>query len=271
MPETAMNACSYWVVRYTPNLVRDEWLNVGVLLLDPAARRFRARFIEENQEFRRVLRLHPNSDEAILRALERHFETVIGGADDPAAYLAKLGETRSNVVQLSPERGLLADDFEGELDRLYHQHVAPTPGRTGLVGRVYQNSRAFIRSRLSDVIRRAGLAGLLERRVPVAQFTYPGDPLRLDFGYRRNGTRGFVQALSLERDASQAKELAYTAERIRRQLTSSEFTVVTEVAPQPGNDRHQFLARLLGDQQIALVPVADLDPWVNQLRSQLLQ
>jgi hypothetical protein len=105
--------------------------------------------------------------------------------------------------------------------------------------------------------------------VRVDEFTYRGDPLRLDYAYQRNGTRGFVQAISLERDASQAKVLAYTAERIRERLRSTEFTAITETAPQEGNERHQFFARLLSDQRIAVVPLAQLEPWVNDLRPQL--
>lgn len=270
MPETDLNAYSYWVVRYTPNLVRDEWLNVGVLLLDPARRRFEARFIEESGEFGRLRRLQPSSDESVLRALESHFETVVRGAESPSAYLAKLGETLSNVVQLSPERGLLAADFDAELDRLYQQHVAP-PRRVGAVSRLVANSRAWILARMGEVMRGAGLIGRLERRVRVGEFTYKGDPLRLDYAYRRNGTRGFVQALSLERDTSQAKALAFTSERIRQRLSSVEFTVITEALPVPENERHQFVAHLLGEQRIGIVPVAQLDPWVNDLRAKLLQ
>jgi hypothetical protein len=270
MPENDLNAYSYWVVRYTPNLVRDEWLNVGVLLLDPASSRFEARFIEESGEFGRVLRLQPNSDETVLRALERHFETVVRGAESPSAYLEKLGQTLSNVVQLSPERGLLASDFDAELDRLYQQHVAP-PRRVGAVSRLVANSRAWILARMGEVLRGSGLAGRLERRVRVEEFTFKGDPFRLDYAYRRNGTRGFVQALSLERDAAQAKVLAYTAERIRQRLPSLEFTAITEAPPVAENERHQFVAHLLAEQQIAMVPVARLDPWVNDLRSRLLQ
>jgi hypothetical protein len=270
MPETDMKTYSYWVVRYTPNLVRDEWLNVGVMLLDPGRRRFEARFIEENAEFGRVRRLHPNADETVLRALERHFQAVVGGADDPSAYLAKLGNTLSNLVQLSPEHGLLAQDFDAELERLYQQHVAPPP-RVSALSRAIANTRGKIIARINGIFRAAGLAGRLERRVHVDEFTYKGDPLRLDFAYRRNGTRGFVHALSFERDAAQAKAIAYTAERIQKRVASMEFTVVTDAPPAPDNDRHQFVVKLFEDQQIGVVPLARIEPWVNDLRAQLIQ
>ena len=270
MLETPMDACSYWVVRYMPNLARDEWVNVGVLLLDPAEQRFGTRFIEEAREFVRIRRLHPNYDERLLRALDSHFQTTVAGADDPVASLAKLGETLSTAIQLSPERGLLTEDFEAELDRLYQQHVAPPPhSRRG--ENAYEIGRASIRLRLNELFRRAGLAGRLERGVRVDELTFKGDPLRLDFAYRRNGTRGFVQALSLNRDVAQAKALAYTAGLVRKRLGSAEFTVVSESASSPDNERDQFVVRLLGNEQINLVPVTQLEPWVDRLRSELLQ
>src|SRR5712692_4430281 len=59
MPEENLRPCAYHVVRYQPNLVRDEWVNIGVLLLDPATGRVRQRWLEEPADFARLRRLHP--------------------------------------------------------------------------------------------------------------------------------------------------------------------------------------------------------------------
>jgi hypothetical protein len=90
--------------------------------------------------------------------------------------------------------------------------------------------------------------------------------LKLDYAYRRNGTRGFVHALSVTRDPAQAKILAYTAERIRAKIASSEFTAVTDVPLAGTNDRRRFVAETLKDQGIEAVPVESLAVWVNKLR-----
>ena len=58
---------AYRVLRYTPNLVRDEWVNIGVLLYDPQTSERRLRLIEEPEELRRVRRVHPQADEDLLR------------------------------------------------------------------------------------------------------------------------------------------------------------------------------------------------------------
>ena len=119
-------------------------------------------------------------------------------------------------------------------------------------GGIIENTRAWIRARLNDVFPAAPDSGKLERSVRVEEFTQPGDPLRLDYAYRYNGTRGFIHAVALSRDPSQAKVLAYTADCIRARAANSEFTAITEVEPARENPRHQFIARLLEDQRISM-------------------
>ena len=70
--------------------------------------------------------------------------------------------------------------------------------------------------------------------------------MRIDFSYRRNGTRGFVHTVALARDPGQAKLLAYTAEAIRKSVPHSEFLAVTEREPSFDDDR------------LADVPLVDL-------------
>jgi len=160
----------------------------------------------------------------------------------------------------------LAEDFDAELDRLYREHVAPpASARAGIV----ENTRAWIRARLNDVFRRHRILARLERSVRVEEFTQTGDPLRLDYAYRYNGTRGFLHAVALGRDPAQAKVLAYTAECIRARAAQTEFTAITEIEPAPGNPRHQFMSRLFEDQRIAIVPLQHIEEFVDTLRPRL--
>jgi hypothetical protein len=298
MSDENLRTMTYHILRYTPDLVRDEWVNVGVILADEGGSRREARLIQDPAEMARVRRLHPGADEDLLRALPADFETRLGagaaasgalkndagssavmndasgavindagGRAAADAYLAKLHDTLSNVLQLSPRRALLAADFEAEMERLYAEHVAP-PAR-GARGWFLENTRAWLRSRLRDVFRRRGVLGKMERSVRIEEFTEPGDPLRLDYGYRYNGTRGFVHAFSMARDASQAKVLAYTAEAIRARLPATEFTAVTETEPSLDNPRHKFAARLFEAQRIAIVPLNGIDKFAEALRPRL--
>jgi hypothetical protein len=150
--------------------------------------------------------------------------------------------------------------------------VAPPPRQAGS-GWV-ENTRSWIRSRITDVFRKRRILQKMEKGVRVEKFTEPGDPFHFDYGYRVNGTRGFVQSLSLGRDPAQAKVLVYTAERIRQHAArthefTAEFAAVTEEAPRRGDRRHQFIARLLEEQHVRVVPVAALEAYAEELRVRL--
>lgn len=269
----AQHACAYHVVRYLPNLVRDEWVNIGILLFDPQTGRVLRRLIEEPAELARVRRLHPAADEELLRRLpaefEAQFEVPVGGIlGNALPNLTRMDQTLSNAVQLSSQKGLLTSDMDAELDRLYRDHVEPPH-----YSRMFEDlsTRNSIRTRANQVFRSTGIWRALDRRVSVAEFTFAGDPLRLDYTYRRNGTRGFVQALPLGRDPGQAKILAFTADAIRAKLPNTEFLAVSEIEPRPqANPRHRFVTGLLAECDIPVLPLNRLADWAYEMRSSLL-
>jgi Protein of unknown function (DUF3037) len=50
------HSCVYRVLRYTPDLVRDEWVNIGILIFNPRTGERRLRLLEDEEEYRRVRR-----------------------------------------------------------------------------------------------------------------------------------------------------------------------------------------------------------------------
>ena len=256
---------TYRILRYVPNLVRDEWMNIGVLLEDRTSGQHAIKLIEEDSEFARVRRLNPGMDDSLLRGLAGTFDAELRKPKEAAAaYLEKLDQTLSNAVQFGPVKGVWAEDFDAELDRLYQDQVAP-PARTG--GGIIESTRAWIKARLNDVFRRRRVPQLA-RGIRVEEFTQPGDPLRLDYGYR-NGVQGYIQAVALGRDTAQAKVLAYTAERIRARIPDVEFTAITEIEPARDNSRHQFMVKLFDEQRIAVVPLNRVERFAEDLRARL--
>jgi hypothetical protein len=264
MPDEILQPFAYRVVRYQPNLIRDEWVNIGVLLLDPASGRVRQRWLEEPADYARLRRLHPAADEDLLLRLPAEFNLQFSSAgEDTAAALEKFDQILSNAVQLSPRKGLLGVDPDAELERVFHEQVEPV--RETRRGIVEVRTRNDVRARAADFFRSEKILRLMQRGVPAAEFTVPGDPMRIDFSYRRNGTRGFVHAVALGRDPGQAKLLAYTAEAIRGRLKDTEFVAVTEREPARGNVRDQFVSSVLRDTGIRVVPLAALRKWAHDV------
>jgi len=271
-PERAL---AYHILRYVPDLIRDEWVNIGVLVFNPETGERRLRLIEDQDEYNRVRRLHPWADEALLRALrddlENRLESGIYSGSEISwqNLLGKWEETLSNALQIAPQKGVLADDLDAELDRLYLDHVA-VPRRSTRPG--LPGGRAAIRAYCAQVFRQARIWDRMKKSVRVAEFTFPGDPSRMDYSYQRNGTRGFVHTLSVTRAPQDAKSLSYNVKHIAEKARyHTEFTTVTDVALSRDNDRHRFVMDTLSEVGIEPVPMEGLAVWVAKLRPSLLQ
>jgi len=188
MPEDALQPCAYHVVRYQPNLIRDEWVNIGVLLLDPSSGRVRQRWLEEPADFARLRRLHPAADEDLLLRIPAEFDRQFAGREmDAAAILEKFDETFSNALQLSPRKGLLARDPDAELERVFREQVEPL--REPRRGAAEIRTRSDLRAQAADYFRSEKILRLMDRGVRVAEFTYPGDPMRILSSWARTRHR----------------------------------------------------------------------------------
>ena len=62
---------------------------------------------------------------------------------------------------------------------------------------------------------RAGVWGLMRKRIAASMYTLPGDPMKIDCGYRPNGVVKMFHAVSLDGDVEAAKVLAYSAHGLR--------------------------------------------------------
>ena len=279
MPEENYRTFVAHILRYTSDLVRDEWLNIGILLFDPETGERSIRLIEEEREFARLRRMQPSADEDLIRRmrdhLEDHFETLLqqfreGSSTAPQDFrklIEKWDGTLSTGLQLSAQKGVHAVDLEQEASRLYSEHVELERGgsRVGAPG-----SRATMRSYCSQVWHQARLWERIEKSTRVAEFTFPGDPMRIDYCYRRNGTRGFVQTLSVSRSPMACKEYAYTAQYIApRAAFKSEFAAITDVPLDNDNLRHRFVRDTLRDAGIEPIPMEGFAVWVAKLKPML--
>jgi hypothetical protein len=263
MAEERAKLYRYRILRYTPNLIRDEWVNIGVLLEDIEAGRRGIKLIDEDRDLNRIRQIHPSADRDYLRSLPLEFDALLR-APGAAREFEKLDQALSNVLQWGPQRAAAADDFHAELDRLFRTQVAAPPRvRAGVI----ESTRNWIKERVNDVFRRRRVPRL-ERDVPVEEFTERGDPFKFDYAYR-NGVLGYMQAVTLSRDPAQGKVLAYTAGRIRRQWGECEFTAITESEPVADKPRHQFLVRLFAEQDISIVSLNNIERFAENLRQRL--
>lgn len=124
MPEP--NSFEYAVARIVPHVERDEFVNVGVVLLCRSARFLRARF---RVDARRLALLAPDLDmDAVHAQLELIERLCAGGPETGPIGALSLPERfrwiaspRSTSLQFSPVHCGLCDDPQHALDEIFER------------------------------------------------------------------------------------------------------------------------------------------------------
>ena len=202
--------CEFSLIRYVPDPVKGECVNIGVLLRE--AGRPETAQVRFTRDWSRVRCADPNADVAMLEAVEQELRTrLAAGPAEMAAVLRMLEENFSNLLQVSEMKACLAESVVAEMDGLSQMYVEPRKG-----GR---ERRASGRQAIVQSMRRsftaAGVWDLMRKRIAASQYTRPGDPLRIDCGYRPNGVIRMFHGVSLDGDLEAAKVLAFSAPQLR--------------------------------------------------------
>ncbi len=266
--EKNMKECSLYLVHYVPDLVRGEFLNIGLLLHSPEEKFLGCLFTED---LRRVRRFHPKADLDFLRELQQDFDRQIDEhSADLDEYVRWMNDSFSNLIQLAPPRICLLRDPQAEIGTLFERYVGPRAE-----GSLAPDTRLRVKQRLTSALVHAGAWGRLEKRIPAERWTHAGDPFAFDFRNRTaqiegrpNGHIKLIHALSLRRDAELAKVLVYTLERVQKQ-EPAELTAVVEGFAEPGDEPAALSQKILEERGIALQPLAQVDEFARTVSGEL--
>jgi hypothetical protein len=205
---------SFFLLRYVPDAVKNEFVNVGLVLL-PQAGAAELRF---TRDWSRVKCLDPEADLEVLAALENDLREKLRAMDgDRDFILRKIQDSFSNALQPSELKACAARSPAAEADELARLYLERRRSRRPREA----GGRQAIFDRMRREFESSGVWRLMRREIPVAKYTRPGDPLKIDCGYSPNGTVKMFQALGLAPDANAAKILAFSfpplAEGVRRE------------------------------------------------------
>jgi hypothetical protein len=265
--------CEFALIRYVPDPVKGEFANIGVVLRTAeAGARAAVRF---TRDWSRVRCLDPDADTEMLESLEAEIaERLAAGVQDKVnakPVLETLEDSLSNSVQMTEMRGTLAESLPAEMEQLLRMYVEPL--RAPAMKRK-ASGRAAISGRMRDEFTRAGVWGLMRKRVSASQYTRPGDPLKLDCGYR-NGMVRLFHAVSLENDAELAKGLAYSIDALREgvarvEQADLELTAVIEPRAQVSDEElYAFGLGVMESAGLRVLTVGDLGRVAETARREL--
>ena len=270
--ESQRRACTFQLLRYVPDAVRNEYVHIGVILreqgsperIGPGAAGPEPALVRFTRDWRRVRCLDPEADTALLEGMEselrRRFE-----AEPDGNLMRLLTESLSLSVQMTESKAYLAESLPAGMEELMRLYVEPAPRER--VPRL--SGRAGIQARMRTEFERAGVWDLLRKRIAASEYTRPGDPLRIDVGYRPNGLIRMFHAVSLEPGVEMAKVLAFSAAGLRAgvervEKAGLELTAVIEpaarlVGEEPERlEMYRFGVETMEEHQIRVLTTSDL-------------
>jgi hypothetical protein len=258
-----------------PDTVRNEYVHIGVILREQdSAEAAEVRF---TRDWRRVRCLDPEADTALLEGMESELRRRF--REEPEGRLMQLLEDSLSLnVQMTAPKAYLAESLPAGMEELMRLYVEPQ--RRERLPRL--RGRAAIQTAMRGEFERAGVWDLLRKQIVAAEYTRPGDPLRIDAGYRPNGLIRMFHAVSLEAGVEMAKVLAFSSaglrtgvERVER--AQLELTAVIEPAARIGAtdeeperlEMYRFGVETMEEHQIRVLTTSDMGRVAETARREL--
>jgi hypothetical protein len=255
--------------------VRNEYVHIGVILREQGSRE--AAQVRFTRDWRRVRCLDPNADTALLEAMESELRRCF--EEEPDGKLMRLlTEALSLNIQMTEPKAYLAESLPAGMEELMRLYVEPPPREH--VPRL--SGRAAIHARMRSEFEHAGVWDLLRKRIAASTYTRPGDPLRIDLGYRPNGIIRMFHAVSLEPGVEMAKVLAFSVAGLRTgvervEKAELELTAVIEPAAKLGASdddperlaMYRFGVETMEEHQIRVLTTSDLGRVAETARREL--
>jgi hypothetical protein len=270
--------CEFQLLRYVPDAVRNEYVHIGVILRESAKAdspgHVEVRF---TRDWRRVRCLDPDADTALLEGMESELRRRLEGEPD-GKLMRILEESLSLNVQMTEPKAYLAETLPAGMEELMKLFVESRPKAKG--SRL--GGRAAIHARMRSEFEHAGVWDLMRKRIAASEYTRPGDPLRIDAGYRPNGVIRMFHAVSFDPGLEMAKVLAFSAAALRAgvervEKAQLELTAVIEPAAQSGAvdeeperlEMYRFGVETMEEHQIRVLTTSDMGRIAETARREL--
>jgi Protein of unknown function (DUF3037) len=258
----------FFLLRYVPNAVKDEFVNIGLLVREAGGGGFRQ--MRVTQDWSRVRCIDPEADVEVLNGLglqlQRELETQ--GWEQ---VVKKLDDLFSNVVQVSAMKACVAEDSAKEADALVNLYLEG-PRRAA---RSAVSGRQVILKGMEEAFENAGVMGFLQRGISLAAYTgRAGDPQKFDFAYGFGNEVRFLQAVSLKTSVERALMLGYGFPAMAREVEAAHGAQVKLTAVvEDGLDRRQaeigFVLGLMEENQIRVAAVGEMPRIAAEVRVEL--
>jgi len=265
----------FYVLRYVPDAVKEEFVNIGVLMIEPGTNGSGFADVSFTKDWRRVHCLDPQADVEVLESLEREIQAHLRVGNDRAALLKRINDSFSNLIQVSPIKACLAEQPAKELAMLTRLYTESSRGGGDV--RVI-GGRQKILATMREAFEEVNIWGLLQHGISVVPYTKPGDPFKFDFGYRVGDTLKLFHAASLKNNVDQGIMLASRYPAIAEKMRSHEdpelrvsplLTAIVEDGLKDGDPLMHFVNQTMKEAKITVATSSRMPEIAETARREL--
>jgi hypothetical protein len=113
-----------YVIRYVPNVVSGEVVNIGVLAIERRGHHVCSAVARCIPSMERVLRLDPNADVELLQSFCRDVDRRLSDPKDREAFLQMMQDSFSNSIQVMSAKGAeTTDNLERAIESLASHYL----------------------------------------------------------------------------------------------------------------------------------------------------
>jgi Protein of unknown function (DUF3037) len=258
----------FTIVRYVPNIAKEEFINIGVIMLEPGVKGGFAD-LQFLSTWRRVHQFDLEVDLDWILAMESDLRTQLLGASDRLMFMNKLYDSFSGQVQLSRVMTCQTVDPAVEFARAVDFYLtAPfTPKKSNT-----STGTTLIRHQMKNAFAEAG--AIVLENLPVSEYTIPNDPFKFDFGYRTSEEIKLFQAVSLKSGTMPARLLAadFPAIAVALKMKVRKVPILTAVVDDD-LDRTKahivFVLHRMENAGITVAPVSEMPRIAERARREI--
>jgi len=282
-----LKQCELYLLRYVPDVVKGEFVNLGVVLLEVGDGESVFTDVRLTRDWRRVRCLDPDVDIGLLEALEQELRSKLqsrvleiinykGPMSRREWLLDQIDKSWAGALQMAPVMGVLTESPEAEIGLLARTYLESAVREK--VERAARGRQAIYNA-MRGAFQDAGVWALMTKEIAAAEFTRPGDPFKVDCGYQPNGVLHMFHALSLAEQtgatpANAAKALAFSHAEMRDGLIQkrhleSDLTAIVEDELDVNDAAVGFALALLAESDIQVARVAEMPAIAERVRVEM--
>lgn len=260
----------FFLLRYVPDAVKDEFVNVGVVMLESGANGAGFADVQFTRDWRRLRCLDPQADVEMLEALERDIRVQLRETREREVLLRKLDDSFSNLIQVSATKACLSEQPAKEMELLASLYF-DGPKRETRAG--FSERQEILRG-MRDAFEQAGVWASLMKDIPAAEYTKIGDPMKFDFGYRVGDEIKLFHAVPLKASVEQAIMLASRYPKIalgiaQKAKAHSSLTAIIGDDLNRTRDEVRFALNAMEEEKIQVAMAAELPMIAERARLEL--